>query len=178
MGRKPTITRDGLLNVAEDLVREHGGSALTIGALAKAAGISKGGVQYSFSNRDDLIRSLINRWTSQFDAMFDKVTTNDPIEFIKSYIEITRTSQQATAAKVAGLMVSYLDNPDNLKELHDWYQGVFNRFTEKSPNAQTARVIFLAIEGLFLLHINGIDKEGKWSVFLNDIEAVLNRLID
>jgi AcrR family transcriptional regulator len=47
MGRKPTITRDGLLDVAEELVREQGGSALTIGALAKAAGISKGGVQYS-----------------------------------------------------------------------------------------------------------------------------------
>ena len=45
MGRTAKITRDGLLNVAEEIVRSRGGAALTIGALAQAAGVSTGGVQ-------------------------------------------------------------------------------------------------------------------------------------
>ena len=44
MGRTAKITRDGLLNVAEDIVRSRGGAALTIGALAQAAGVSKGAI--------------------------------------------------------------------------------------------------------------------------------------
>ncbi len=176
MGRKPTITRDGLLDVAEELVRARGGSALTIGALAKAAGISKGGVQYSFASRDDLVRSLVDRWTSRFDAMLNDAATHDPVDFIRSYIAATRTSQQAMDAKTAGLMVSYLENPENLKETRDWYRGIFDRLTGASSKAQAARVAFLAVEGLFLLRINGIDEDGEWISFLDDVEAVLTRL--
>ena len=176
MGRKPTITRDGLLDVAEQLVREQGGSALTIGALAKAAGISKGGVQYSFANRDDLVFSLIDRWTSRFDAMLDDAATHGPVDFIRSYIAATRSSQQAMDAKIAGLMVSYLENPEHLKETRDWYRGIFDRLAGASPDAQAARVAFLAVEGLFLLRLNGIDEDGDWTSFLDDVEAVLTRL--
>ena len=175
-GRKPTITRDGLLDVAEELVREQGGSALTIGALAKAAGISKGGVQYSFANRDDLVRSLIERWTSRFDSMLDDAATDDPVGFIRSYIAATRASQQAMDAKTAGLMVSYLEDPENMRETRDWYRGIFARLTGAAPDAQAARVAFLAVEGLFLLRINGIDENGEWTSFLDDVDAVLARL--
>jgi len=176
MGRKPIITRDGLLDAAEQLVREQGGSALTIGALAKAAGISKGGVQYSFASRDDLVRSLIDRWTNQFDAMLGDSATLSPVDFIRSYIAATRSSQQAMDTKIAGLMVSYLENPEHLRETRDWYRGVFERLKGASPDAQAARVAFLAVEGLFLLRLNGIDEEGGWTGFLDDVEAVLTRL--
>lgn len=176
MGRKPTISRNGLLDVAEELVRNQGGAALTIGALANAAGISKGGVQYSFATRDDLIRSLIDRWTSRFDALLDDTATHDPVDFIKSYIAATRTSQQAMNAKIAGLMVSYLENPEHLKEVRHWYRAIFDRLGGASPNAKAARVAFLAVEGLFLLRINGIDEDGDWTHFLDDVEAVLTRL--
>lgn len=176
-GRKPTITRDRLLDVAEELVREQGGSALTIGALAKAAGISKGGVQYSFANRDDLIRSLVLRWTSRFDAMLNEAARDDPVDFIRTYIAETRTSQHAMDAKTAGLMVSYLENPEHVRETRDWYRGIFERLAGASQDAQAARVAFLAVEGLFLLRINGIDEDGEWASFLDDVEAVLERLV-
>jgi AcrR family transcriptional regulator len=176
VGRKPTITRDGLLDAAEELVREQGGSALTIGALAKAAGISKGGVQYSFASRDDLVRSLVDRWTTRFDAMLEDAAADDPVEFIRSYIAATRTSPQAMDAKTAGLMVSYLENPEHLREAREWYWGIFDRLTGASPDAQAARVIFLAVEGLFLLRINGIDEDGVWTSLLDDVDAVLRRL--
>lgn len=41
MGRTPTISREALLDLADEIVRQGGGGALTIGALAQAAGISK-----------------------------------------------------------------------------------------------------------------------------------------
>ncbi|MGE4328341.1 MAG: TetR/AcrR family transcriptional regulator [Pseudodonghicola sp.] len=176
MGRKPTITRDRLLDVAEEIVRTGGGAALTIGALAQAAGISKGGVQYSFASKDDLVRGLVDRWTSQFDALLDGEAEADPLAFVRRYIAATKASQQMMDAKMAGLLVSYLEDPANRRETRDWYRGIFDRLGGSSVAAQAARVAFLAVEGLFLMRLNGIDEKGDWTTFLDDVEAVLARL--
>ncbi len=173
MGRKPTITREKLLDLAEELVRSGGATALTIGALAQAAGISKGGVQYSFASKDDLVRSLVDRWTSQFDALLGEPLSDDPVEFVRRYIAATRASQQVMNAKMAGLLIGSLKDPVHMQETREWYQGMFHRLDGVSPRAQVARVAFLAVEGLFLMRINGIDEAGSWFTFLDDVEATL-----
>ena len=178
MGRKPTITRGQLLDIAEEIVRTEGAKALTVEALARAAGISKGGVQYSFSSKDELVRALIERWTSQFDAILNTDETLSAVDLIRSYIRSMRASQPAMNAKMAALMSTYLQNPANMLETRQWYQGVFDRIGTASAEAQAARVAFLAVEGLFLLRIVGIDEDGAWAEFLDDIEAMLNRLLD
>ena len=155
MGRKPSISREDLLNEAEEIVRAGGAAALTIGALAQAAGISKGGVQYAFASKDDLVHGLIDRWTGQFDALLGETAHDDPVAFVRRYIAATRTSQ---------------------RETHDWYRGIFDRLSGNAQTAQAARVAFLAVEGLFLMHMNGIDEDGDWVSFLDDVEAVLERL--
>lgn len=176
MGRTPTISRDRLLDLAEEIVRNGGGAALTIGALAQAAGVSKGGVQYSFASKDALVRGLIDRWTGQFDALLGDPRSEDPVAFVHRYIAATRASQQAMNAKMAALLVSYLEDPANLRETRDWYHGIFARLSGTTPDAQAARVAFLAVEGLFLMRINGIDEDGSWAGLLDEVEAILRRL--
>lgn len=178
MGRKPTITREKLLELAEGIVRTDGVKALTVDALAQAAKISKGGVQYAFASKDELVRALVDRWTSQFDAMLDDNPDQTILGVIRHYIAVTRSSQDAMNAKLTGLMLAYIQDPDNLKETRAWYQGMFNRFAGDNPDAQAVRVAFLAVEGLFQLRIAGIDEDGAWFSFLDDIEAVLARLVD
>ncbi|WP_321364919.1 TetR/AcrR family transcriptional regulator [uncultured Celeribacter sp.] len=178
MGRTPIISRDGLLDVAEEIVRSRGGSALTIGALAQAAGVSKGGVQYSFASKDAIIRGLIERWTSQFDALLGDDPDADPVSFVLRYITATRASHAAMNAKMAALLVSYLEDPANLQETRDWYRGIFTRLSGTGPKARAARVAFLAVEGLFLMRINGIDADGNWTGLLDDVEAVLRGLAE
>lgn len=110
MGRKPTITCEGLIELAEEIVRGEGAAGLTIDALAKRAGISKGGVQYSFSSKDDLIRALIERWTHQFDALLGAMDDVPPADLVRKYIHVMRGSQAAMNAKMAGLMIAYIQN--------------------------------------------------------------------
>ncbi|ARC88669.1 TetR/AcrR family transcriptional regulator [Rhodovulum sp. MB263] len=176
MGRKPTITREGLLDVAEDLVRRRGAGALTIGALAQAAGVSKGGVQYAFASKDDLVRALVGRWTAQFDALLEVGPDADPVTFVRRFIAANRASGEVMDAKMAGLLVSYLENPDNRQETRDWYRDIFARLDGTSADAQAARVAFLAVEGIFLMHMNGIDEHREWLSFLDDVEALLVRV--
>ena len=177
MGRTPTISRDRLLDLAEEIVRSHGGNALTIGALATAAGVSKGGVQYAFASKDEIIRGLIGRWNSQFDAMLGDQPDEDPVRFVHRYITATRASHEAMNAKMAALLVGYLEDPANLQETRDWYHGIFARLKGDGPKARAARVAFLAVEGLFLMRINGIDRDGDWMNLLEDVEAILRPLV-
>lgn len=176
MGRKPTISREKLLELGEELVRSGGAAALTIGALAEAAGISKGGVQYSFASKEDLVRGLIDRWMQQFDALMETDQPDDPISFVQRYIAASRKSNPGLTAKLAGLMQGYIKDPQNLQAVREWYQGIFTRFEGAEPDRQAARVAFLAVEGLFLMRINGIDENGAWDGFLDDVDAVLTRL--
>lgn len=112
----------------------------------------------------------------QFDALLGETENDDPVAFVRRYIAATRASQQAMNAKMAGLLVSYLENPANRRETRDWYRGIFDRLSGNSETAQATRVAFLAVEGLFLMHMNGIDEDGEWTGFLDDVEAVLERL--
>lgn len=177
MGRKPTIAREGLIELAEEIVRSEGAAGLTIDALAKRAGISKGGVQYSFSSKDDLIRALIERWTHQFDALLGDMDDVPPADLVRKYINVMRGSQAAMNAKMAGLMIAYIQNPENVSETREWYRSMFERLGGATEDAQAARVALLAVEGLFMLRISGIDENGEWSAFLDDVETVFERLL-
>lgn len=178
MGRRPTITRERLLEIAEGIVRSDGAAGLTIDALARAAGISKGGVQYSFSSKEDLIHALIERWTRQFDALLGEIDEAPPADLIRKYIKVMRSSQAAMNAKMAGLMIAYIQNPQNIIETREWYRAMFRRLDGGGSEAQAARVALLAIEGLFLLRITGIDEDGEWDAFLDDVESIFEHLLE
>lgn len=172
MGRKPTISRESLLVIAEDIVNAEGPQALTIDALAKAAGISKGGVQYSFASKDELIKGLVDRWTTQFDALVHDAENSSPTEFVRSYIAAMRSSQAAIDAKMAGLMIAYMQNPQNRLHTAQWYQSVLNKMGH-SREGRAARTAFLAMEGLITLRIWGVDDGVEWQSQLDDVEALL-----
>lgn len=178
MGRKPTIKRETLLEIADGIVRSEGAAGLTIDALARAAGISKGGVQYVFSSKDDLVRALIERWTHGFDALLGEMDSLAPADLVRKYIKVMRSSQAAMNAKMAGLMIAYIQNPQNVTETRQWYRAMFERLGGGASDAQAARVALLAVEGLFLLRIAGIDEDGEWSGFLDDVESVFERLME
>jgi AcrR family transcriptional regulator len=50
--RKKEIDRDRILDAAEAVILESGGRNFTLDAVAGRAGISKGGLVYSFATKD------------------------------------------------------------------------------------------------------------------------------
>ena len=63
-GRPRSIDRDKVLDAAEGIVAAEGAAGLTFDAVARAAGITKGGVQYCFGTKDKLIEAMIDRWSA------------------------------------------------------------------------------------------------------------------
>lgn len=53
------ITRERLLAASIDLLASHGWAATTVGAVAAAAGVSRGAAQHHFPTREDLIAAAL-----------------------------------------------------------------------------------------------------------------------
>jgi len=60
MARKP-VARDAVLDAFESLLIEVGERAATLDAVARRAGVSKGGLLYHFPNKEALIEVLLDR---------------------------------------------------------------------------------------------------------------------
>ncbi len=65
--RDPVRTRRALLAAAERVVTALG-PAFSLDAVAREAGVSKGGLLHHFRSRDSLLAALAAEWTEQFDA--------------------------------------------------------------------------------------------------------------
>ncbi len=61
-------TRDRLLDAAAEVVLARGALGLTLEAVAKAAGVSKGGLLYHFASKEALLRAMVNRLVEATEA--------------------------------------------------------------------------------------------------------------
>ena len=59
MTRKKEIDRDRILDAVESVILDSGGRTLTLDAVAERAGISKGGLVYSFATKDGLVHAAL-----------------------------------------------------------------------------------------------------------------------
>ena len=177
MGRSRSIDRDKVLDVAEEIVRRQGATALTFDAVAKAAGITKGGLQYCFGSKDGLIAALVDRWMTAFDAEVARSTAADAngLEHVRGYVVASSRVDEATQTKMAGMLVTLLQSPEHLQRVRAWYAAWIGKFDPASEAGRKARTAFFAAEGAFFLRSLGLvemDQAG-WDGDFDDILKLL-----
>lgn len=177
MGRRRTIDRDKVLDAAEAVVSAVGAAGLTIDAVAKAAGITKGGVQYCFGNKDGLIDAMMERWFNQFDAaVAAKVgDASDTSTAMRAHAEVTEHMNTAENARTSGMMAALLQREEHMEKNRLWYRGRLDSLDLTSDAGRRARLAFLATEGAFLLRSFGfVDMDdAEWRDIFSDIVALL-----
>lgn len=173
MGRQRTIDREKLLDAAEDIVIHQGAAALTIDAVAKAMGISKGGVQYCFGNKDALIDAMFERWGQSYDEIFNQVIEQDksPEGQVLAHMQATHQHDKIAMAKGASLMASLLQTPEYLESTRERIANL-DTSTEKG---KLARMVFLATEGAFMLRYMGLMEidDNEWQSIFSDMISLL-----
>jgi AcrR family transcriptional regulator len=95
--------RDRVLDAYETLLIEHGGAAVTLDAVAAAAGVSKGGLLYHFASKEALAAGLLDRLRER-SAADAAAIRNSPEGAVAYHV---RTSAPGGAAS-GGLTRTYL----------------------------------------------------------------------
>lgn len=148
-----------------------GASALSFDAVAKAAGITKGGVQSAFGTRDNLIRTMITRWKEAFDADVDRRTGPDPspCALIRGHLAATR--DEADHSRSAVMLTTLLQHPDELSDTRNWYNARLSGLDLEKRDDRQVALAFLAGEGAFLLKALGMIEldETQWNALFQDM---------
>lgn len=178
MARPRSIDRDRLLDAAEEILRTQGAAALTINAVARACGITKGGVQYAFGTKDDIIDAMFARWNRDYDARFAAIAGDspDPVQRLRAHVAATREADEVSMSKAASLMAGLMQTPEHLVSTQDWYRDRLAGLDGDDPQARRARLAFFACEGAFLLHFLRFmpQDDAEWRALFDDIAALLD----
>jgi AcrR family transcriptional regulator len=177
MGRQRSIDRDKVLDVAEAIVATQGAAGLTIDSVAKAMGISKGGVQYCFGNKGALIDAMFERWGKAYDRVFDSIAGSEPtpLTIVQAHMQATCSSDQASSAKAAGLMATLIQTPEHLASSREWYRSRIVGLDLATDEGKRARLAFLATEGAFMLRFFGLMEinQQEWEAMFADMQQII-----
>ncbi|RYD21736.1 MAG: TetR/AcrR family transcriptional regulator [Verrucomicrobiaceae bacterium] len=179
MGRNRSIDRDKVLDVAEEIVTARGAAALTIAAVAEAAGITKGGVQSCYATKEVMIRAMLERWSADEEARYrEELGGKKGVrERVAAHARVTESSGVANE-RAAGLLIALLQSPQYLDVVQAWYADRMAGLEGDSPVARKCRLAFLAVEGAFFLRYFGMSGVGEkmWADTFADIRKVLGEI--
>ena len=177
MTRKKTIDSDLVLDAAKSVVIETGVQRFTLEAVAKHAGISKGGLLYIFPTKDQLILAMLDREVSRFGAEVlqnARKHSEDLHPTLLGYIDTARSEDVSIANKAANLMAALIHAPAMLEPARLFYFKMLGQFDAPSIAGRRGRLAYLAVEGAFFLRALGLKEmtEKEWLEILADAQEM------
>ncbi|MFE0755544.1 TetR/AcrR family transcriptional regulator [Inquilinus sp. NPDC058860] len=170
-------TKTRILIAAEQVVLERGVSALTLDAVAEAAGLSKGGLIYHFASKEALIRAMIARIGACMQERMDRLSAADgrPGTRTRAYLGAAfpppGTPEDRDATREAALIAALGNDPALLAPYAAQYAGWVAQQQADGIDPVLAAIVRLAADGLWLNEVFGIR-----AVDPADRAAVLQRL--
>ncbi|MBN2910929.1 TetR family transcriptional regulator [Polycladomyces sp. WAk] len=156
--------RKHILSVASSIVKTHGAEKLTLEAVAKEAGISKGGLLYHFPNKQALINAMVEEATNNFFAdIHDRATNaaNEAGKWSRAYLETTLADIKEANGISTALIASLFTNPDLLAKLQSEYSTWQKQIENDGIDPVRSTIVRLAVDGLWFSEIFGVGNLNK-----------------
>lgn len=158
-------TRERLLDAATRVLLVEGAQALTLDAVAREAGVSKGGLLYHFPSKHALVRAMVNRLVGRFDEAL-REAGDSPGAATRTYIEatISPTAESAgseTDKVTAALFAAALVDPEALAPLREVYERWQERLERDGIDPVEATLARMAVDGWWLARLVGLAPPGE-----------------
>jgi AcrR family transcriptional regulator len=145
-------TRDRILDAAQDLICTGGIGGFTLDAIARLAGISKGGLLYHFSSKDSLISGLHQRLAQHLEGRLrDAECWGIPV--LLAFIRELRQDYESGGRRFAPLLLSR-EQQDPFWELQTLMADLLRR-SALSDNQDGALLLFASL-GMVLASLTRI----------------------
>ena len=150
--RRTRNSRDEILDAAEAVVRENGANHLTIDAVARVSGFSKGGVLYNFPSKQALLEGMVDRAIEKHEAVIDEAreAATDPNPTLKAVLascKFHRDKQPVARAFLAATA----ENPVFVDKFRTLSSQRYRQITSEAADVEQALIVWLAFEGMMLL---------------------------
>ncbi|MDD1512170.1 TetR/AcrR family transcriptional regulator [Priestia megaterium] len=151
-------TFDDILLAATQVVQRDGVGNLTLEKVAKEAGISKGGLLYHFSSKDELIKQMLYSVTKKYDDGLNVQVEHDnsPGKWSRAYLAETLHDLQREQVMSAGLLAGIATNPELLQHFQKQYEKWQQHIEQDDIDPVLATIVRLAADGLWFSQMFGL----------------------
>lgn len=148
-----SLTRKALLRAASEVVRAEGVSGLSLEAVARKAGVSKGGLLYHFSTKDALLTAMVTDLLERFEVELEQELRRDeepgPGRWLRAFVRATFATPPPDFDLTAGILAAAATDPLLLAP----FRGAFKRWQQLAESdgldPALATLIRLAADGLW-----------------------------
>ncbi|WP_054023172.1 TetR/AcrR family transcriptional regulator [Bacillus sp. FJAT-28004] len=164
-------TRKRLLLAASNIVLKQGMAKLTLEAVSKEAGVSKGGLLHYFPNKESLVEGLVNELTQEFEEdIEERVQTegDTPGKWVRSYVKSTFESEESGLEIGTVFSAALYANPDMLLKIQTLFAAWQKNIENDGIDPVHATIARLAADGLWFSEIFGmrpLDEQLRTRVF-------------
>ncbi|MET2825660.1 TetR/AcrR family transcriptional regulator [Mesorhizobium shangrilense] len=157
--KQPERVRRALLDEAARLAVEQGLAAVTVQAVADAAGVTKGGFIHHFPSKQALIDAVFAELLDMIDRELDERIAADPEPngaFTRAYVEaVFHIGTDAAGSPWAPLSISMLTDA-GLRALWARWLGARLERHKATDGGLDLAVVRLAADGVWLADMSGI----------------------
>jgi AcrR family transcriptional regulator len=152
----PARSRDRLLDSAEELVSDQGATSLTLDAVAKAAGVSKGGLLYHFPTKEALLQAMLDRHLEDVDRRVTALVASGgryAVNPVLAYVHALLEAVPAKRAVGAALLAASATNPALMQPCRQHYALTLERLGALPCGLEKVATVLLAVDGLLLTEL-------------------------
>jgi AcrR family transcriptional regulator len=157
--RSTSSTREAILRAAGRVVMEGGASGLTLEAVAREAGVSKGGLLYHFPSKEALISGMIGRFIEGFrDVLgreFAKERASADGRWSRAYARASFAEDRWYLEVSGGLLAAVAGDPGLLDPLRKGFEDGQRLAERDGIDPALATLVRLAADGLFFAELLG-----------------------
>lgn len=162
--RSASATRDKIINAAAKVVLNQGASRMTLEAVAKEAGVSKGGLLYHFPSKDALIEGMIEHMVHGLTERIQKAYEEDEFGTNRGrwLRALTKANFQSKDLELSsGLTAAVLLNPDLLEANRQAYETRQALIEQDGVDVVWANIIRLVGDGIWFSELLGFAPPGE-----------------
>jgi len=151
--------RDGILDAAQRVAARDGAGHVTLDAVAREAGVSKGGVLYHFPGKDALIAGMLERLIAEFEAEIARRRAEyagGPNPSLRAMIAACGSMCDIERPVAMAILAAGAQNPDLLAPLRSSIGVHLDQLAAECADPDRAFLLCAAADGLMFHHILGI----------------------
>lgn len=148
--------REKIIDVAEQVALENGARHLSLDVVASKSGISRSGLVQHFSNKEALLRAVLDRRVKR--AMARREQNSESLRenqktLIDAHIPNSEEGQNETKRTHVGLLATIEGNTQSPEPYREDFKKGLHELCLSGLSVERAAVILLAIEGTKLLEL-------------------------
>ncbi|MES2290847.1 MAG: TetR/AcrR family transcriptional regulator [Pseudomonadota bacterium] len=151
--KEPEKVRAALIDAAAEMIAEKGMARLTVDAVARAAGVTKGGLFHHFPTKDDLVQGVLEAMTQFASERIDEAMASDPEphgRFTRAYLNgVFEDHRLNGKTSSRTLCLAMLADPAVQGSWSKWVADQIARHAETDDNPPCT-LVRLAADGAWL----------------------------